>query len=707
MRKSKLQFDIEAQDRTGRAFSALHGNLRDSEQRLSRMRGLFSAVAGGAVALGAALSAAAMKGAQDIDRAAKAARRLDISVGSFRALELAAGEAGIPLSALTNDLQNVARELANLGTSGNADRALERLGLAVSDVADLEASDRLAKIADRVQELGLSSGQASAVLRDLGVRNREMVLLMMQGGDAIRAAKGDIDDYGLAISSVDAARIEKANDALGRLGLITQYAGQQLAIGLVPALGRMADMMTNSLREGGALRALIDGLVGNVDRLGTYLATAATMLGGRYVAALVAARLATFTFSGALVALRGALIRTGIGALVVGAGELVYQFGRLVRAAGGFGEAMSLLGDLAAGVWEGIKTSANSIPPALNAVWALVSAGFSTVILGMQKTWVGFLRRVVGGLENVGTVVPGLGDAIAKIQIAAIDAQSGIYETELAVNQATDSAAAYRKEASALATQGFDKAREAAKRLADIVSAGSDDTSEAASAADRLGAALNELGDGSGGGAAGRAAKGVDDVAEATRNAAQKQEQWAQSMAGHFDGLITGGKNLSGVLQSIARQIESSAWQQLFSGFGKGGGGGFLGGVMDFLFPNAKGNVFAGGNVVPFANGGIVSGPTTFPMRGGMGLMGEAGPEAIMPLARDGSGRLGVRAQGGGGGGDVTIRLIAPEGFTAQQEGQVQGIAVQVVQAGLTQYSKQSLPGQVRQANKQPRVIKR
>ena len=45
--------------------------------------------------------------------------------------------------------------------------------------------------------------------------------------------------------------------------------------------------------------------------------------------------------------------------------------------------------------------------------------------------------------------------------------------------------------------------------------------------------------------------------------------------------------------------------------------------------------------------GGVVRGPVTFPMRGGTGLMGEAGPEAIMPLSRGSDGKLGVRAEGG------------------------------------------------------------
>jgi phage-related minor tail protein len=77
------------------------------------------------------------------------------------------------------------------------------------------------------------------------------------------------------------------------------------------------------------------------------------------------------------------------------------------------------------------------------------------------------------------------------------------------------------------------------------------------------------------------------------------------------------------------------------------------------LFASAKGNVFSGGELMRFASGGaftnrVVGGPTLFPM----GVMGEAGPEAIMPLARDGSGRLGVR--GASGGVTVIVNNNAP-----------------------------------------------
>lgn len=70
---------------------------------------------------------------------------------------------------------------------------------------------------------------------------------------------------------------------------------------------------------------------------------------------------------------------------------------------------------------------------------------------------------------------------------------------------------------------------------------------------------------------------------------------------------------------------------------------------MPGIKTNANGNVFSNGNIIPFASGGVVTAPTYFPMGGNKrGLMGEAGPEAIMPLKRGPGGKLGVEAVGSG-----------------------------------------------------------
>ena len=250
--------------KAGESVKGLGGEARTAEGALAKMAGSlgsvigkFAAMAGAALSVGA-LFALARKGANDIDDAAKAARRLGASILGFRALELAAGEAGVSVSSLADAVQTMDRELAR--GSANAVAALSKIGLTVKDIVGLDADQKIALIGDKIKEFGLSSGQASAMLQDFGIRNKEFLLAITGGGGALRSARADIDDYGLAISQVDSDRIETANDAIGRLSLAGQYLSQQLALALMPALGDLAKVITDSLREGGLLRGVLDGI---------------------------------------------------------------------------------------------------------------------------------------------------------------------------------------------------------------------------------------------------------------------------------------------------------------------------------------------------------------------------------------------------------------------------------------------------------------
>ncbi|WP_426033497.1 phage tail tape measure protein [Cypionkella sp. TWP1-2-1b2] len=117
-----------------------------------------------------------------------------------------------------------------------------------------------------------------------------------------------------------------------------------------------------------------------------------------------------------------------------------------------------------------------------------------------------------------------------------------------------------------------------------------------------------------------------------------------------FDGLVFDGAKLSDALKSVAKSLADTVYgiamkpvQNALGGAIASGLSGLLGGMMPF----EKGGSFAQGRVMPFAKGGVVAQATPFAMRGGQGLMGEAGPEAIMPLARGADGRLGVQSAGG------------------------------------------------------------
>ncbi|MCA0257142.1 MAG: hypothetical protein LCH47_11170 [Proteobacteria bacterium] len=164
-----------------------------------------------------------------------------------------------------------------------------------------------------------------------------------------------------------------------------------------------------------------------------------------------------------------------------------------------------------------------------------------------------------------------------------------------------------------------------------------------------------------------------------------------------------------------------------------GGGGGFFSSLFGGLFGGgssqwaaassgalapglyANGGAFGPSGVTAFAKGGsftnkVVDRPTLFPFANGTGLMGEAGPEAIMPLKRDASGRLGVSAPGGQGaqGGAVQVSSTVDVRVSVDDSGNlkafVENTASRVSSSQLGQYDRQ-MPVRVRQINASPRVV--
>ncbi len=139
-----------------------------------------------------------------------------------------------------------------------------------------------------------------------------------------------------------------------------------------------------------------------------------------------------------------------------------------------------------------------------------------------------------------------------------------------------------------------------------------------------------------------------------------------------FDGVVFDGMKLSDALRTVARSMADTAYAAAIQPVTTQLGGLLATGVQQAvsgLLAFEKGGSFSQGKVMPFAKGGVVSGPMNFPMRGGVGLMGEAGPEAIMPLARGANGKLGVEVQGGGRPINVTMNISTPDvqGFQRSQ----------------------------------------
>ncbi|MGR3572447.1 phage tail tape measure protein [Brevirhabdus sp.] len=131
-----------------------------------------------------------------------------------------------------------------------------------------------------------------------------------------------------------------------------------------------------------------------------------------------------------------------------------------------------------------------------------------------------------------------------------------------------------------------------------------------------------------------------------------------------FDGLVFDGAKASDARRLVGRSLSDTLYNAAMRPLQSAVGGLVAGGVnalSSAALPFADGAGFAQGRVMPFARGGVISQATQFPMRGGTGLMGEAGPEAIMPLTRGADGRLGVQASGGGRAVTVVMNVSTPD----------------------------------------------
>lgn len=359
---------------------------------------------------------------------------------------------------------------------------------------------------------------------------------------------------------------------------------------------------------------------------------------------------------------------------------------------GAFKSAIEIIGALWSAlpgvVAQGVNAAVNVVISGVNIMIAKAVAGLNMLVGAVNAA-----LSAVGAASRLGTVgVSEIGKvgALPKDQRddpqpkGALGALGDNVGNIVSGNMSTDYIANIKKGADALAL-ARQNANDATTAIGDLAKTS---TGAGAAVADLGNAAAGPGTGGAGTGGSGKkggAAGKIHELKDAAQEAAKAAADFIKGLfKSAIDDLIKAAedgkitmKELAKIaldsLNKIADKLIDMALNKLFenalggmgpansadpwAGMRTTGSGGILGNVISWfagLF--AKGDVFRNGTDQKFASGSVVTRPTQFGMSGGRrGLMGEAGPEGILPLTRLSNGDLGVQSSGGAGGGNVQI----------------------------------------------------
>jgi phage-related minor tail protein len=163
---------------------------------------------------------------------------------------------------------------------------------------------------------------------------------------------------------------------------------------------------------------------------------------------------------------------------------------------------------------------------------------------------------------------------------------------------------------------------------------------------------------------------GLDDVSAELKRIESLADSVGRSLSSALRGAITDGKSLKSVLAEVAQSFADLALKAALQPVSS-----LVSGAIESLFTATNPSVTA------FAKGGVLQSPTYFGLGQGFGLAGEAGAEAVLPLARGSDGRLGVA--GGGGAVNVTFNVTATDARSfATSEAEVSAMLLRAVRRG-------------------------
>ena len=239
--------DIEPLQRgMKRAGDSVKGFDKDTNRSAQVAKRWALGVAGAATAVVGAMAAMTRASLSNIDATTKQARAVGLTTSAMQAMTMVAGEAGVGANQLTNILSTMQRQMVDLERgSATATRTFESLGLSLRDLQNLEPDKQFELIASRLNAIQDPALRTATAMEVFGKAGRDAINMLEGYSDNIKNAEEFQRRFGVAVSETDAAQIERANDAVARLGIAFSGLGNTLAVVAAPALERFSNATLN------------------------------------------------------------------------------------------------------------------------------------------------------------------------------------------------------------------------------------------------------------------------------------------------------------------------------------------------------------------------------------------------------------------------------------------------------------------------------
>lgn len=240
--KTDYLVELTAKDKTAKAFNSLSRRMNNARKGMNRVAGNFAKMgSAAALAAGAAGAAFVKMRMSAIDNLAKTADKLGVTTEALAGFRHAAELSGMSSQQFDKSLQNMGVQIANAAKgTGLAVRALDDLGLNATALSQLPLDQQMFEVAKAMEGVESQSEKTRIAYELFGARGVGVLNMMKGGADGMMAMAKEAETLGIAISRVDAAQIEAANDSVTRAKSVFEGFGNQIATALSPLVSELA-----------------------------------------------------------------------------------------------------------------------------------------------------------------------------------------------------------------------------------------------------------------------------------------------------------------------------------------------------------------------------------------------------------------------------------------------------------------------------------